>query len=205
MALNAIGLAQLECFEQLEGVEALQRAASLAEAHGDDYEVGRARGNLGFALGEIRHYEPAAAYLERAISFSEERDLDDTTGHAMSDLAKIRFEQGRWDEAERLAVSALRYRDVSLGIPIVELCVRGRIRVRRGDPEAASFLEEAWELSRDTGDLAWIWPVAAGRAESAWLAGRPEEIPPLVEPAYEHACAAGLHWAIGELGSARPP
>jgi DNA-binding CsgD family transcriptional regulator len=200
MALNAIGLAQLECFERLEGVEALARAARLAEAHGDDYEVGRALGNLGAGLGEIRHYEQAAAYLERAVSFSEERDLDDTTGHATADLAKIRFEQGSWDDADRLADTALRHRGVSLGIPIVALCVRGRIRVRRGDPEAASFLDEAWALSCDTGDLAWVWPVAAGRAEAAWLVGRVQDIPPLVEPAYEQACAAGLRWAIGELG-----
>ena len=47
MALNAIGMAQLECFEQLEGVDALERAARLAEQHGDDYEVGRALGNAG--------------------------------------------------------------------------------------------------------------------------------------------------------------
>jgi DNA-binding CsgD family transcriptional regulator/tetratricopeptide (TPR) repeat protein len=201
MALNAIGLAQLECFEQLEGVETLERAARLAEEHGNDYEVGRALGNLGAALGDIRRHDRAVAYLERAIAFSEARDLDDTAGHATADLAKIAFEQGRWDEADRLAASALRHRGTSLGIPIVALCVRGRIGVRRGDPEAAALLEEAWALARDTGDLAWAWPVAAGRAEAAWLAGRAAEVPSRVTRVYEHALAAGLRWAIGELGS----
>jgi DNA-binding CsgD family transcriptional regulator/tetratricopeptide (TPR) repeat protein len=201
MALNAIGLAQLECFEDLAGVETLERAAQLAEVHGDDYEVGRALGNLGFALAEIKQYEQATAYLERAVSFAGERDLDDTTGHATVDLAKIQFEQGSWDEAERLAVSALRHGDVSLGIPIIAHCVRGRIRARRGDPEAGALLDDAWELCRDTGDLAWLWPVAAGRAEAAWLAGRDEEVAGLVEPVYEQAREAGLRWAIGELGT----
>ena len=201
MALNAIGLAQLECFEQLEGIEALERAASLAEGAGDDYEVGRALGNLGAGLGEIRRYEQAADYLERAIAFSTERDLDDTTGHALADLAKISFEQGSWDEADRLASSALRHRELSLGIEIVALCVRGRVAVRRGEPEAVSLLDDAWEAARDTGDLSWIWPIAAGRAEAAWLGGSPQEIAPLVESAYEQARATGLRWAIGELGS----
>ena len=201
LALNAIGLAQLECFEDLEGVETLEHAARLAEAQGHDYEVGRALGNLAAALGDIRRYEQAAVYLERAISFSEERDLDGPTGHAKAELARIRFDQGRWADADELAASALRHRDVSLGIPIVALCVRGRVAVRRGEPESASHLDEAWALAHDTGDLAWIWPVAAGRAEAAWLAGRPAEIPSLVEAAFEQACAAGLRWAIGELGS----
>jgi DNA-binding CsgD family transcriptional regulator/tetratricopeptide (TPR) repeat protein len=201
MALNAIGLAQLECFEQLEGVDDFERAAQVAEQHGDDYEVCRALGNAGAALGEIRRYEQAAAFLRRAIAFSEERDIDDTTGHATADLAKISFDQGHWNEAERLAVEALRHRELSLGVPIVALGVRGRIGVRRGDAETATALDEAWELARDTGDLAWIWPLAAGRAEAAWLDGRVSAIPELVEPAYLQACETGLSWAIGELGS----
>src|SRR5262249_30175862 len=41
MGLNAIGAAQLQCFEQLEGIDALERAAQLAQAAGDDFEVGR--------------------------------------------------------------------------------------------------------------------------------------------------------------------
>src|SRR5262249_5457409 len=167
MALNAIGLAQLECFEQLEEIDDFERAARLAEDHGDDYEICRALGNAGAALGEIRRYDEAAAYLDRAVAFSEERDVDDTTGHATADLATISFERGRWDAADRLASAALRHRELSLGIPIVALCVRGRIGVRRGDAATASSLDEAWRLAHDTGDLAWIWPVTAGRAEAA--------------------------------------
>ena len=163
-------------FEQLEGIDELERAMRLAAADGDDFEVGRALGNLGAALSEIRRYEQAAAYLERAIAFDEEHDLDGLQGHSKAELAKVRFEQGRWDEADRLAGEALRHRDVAVGIPIIALCVRGRIRARRGDPEAASFLDEAWALACPSGDLQWVWPVAAGRAEWAWLSGRTADI-----------------------------
>lgn len=202
MALNSVGSAQLSCFEQLEeGIAMLERAIRLAAADRDDFEVGRALGNLGAALGEIRQYEQAAAYHERAIAFDEEHDLDALTGHARAELAKVRFDQGRWYEADELAEEALRHRDVSIGVAIVALCVRGRIRARRGDPEAALMLDEAWALTRDTGDLQWVWPVAAGLAEHAWLAGRASDIPPIVEPVYEQARTLGLRWAIGELGS----
>ena len=53
----------------------------------------------------------------------------------------------------------------------------------------------------DVGDIQWVWPPAAGCAELAWLGGRGAEIPALVTPAYERACALGIRWAIGELGT----
>ena len=175
MALNSVGAAQIACFEQLEGIEPLERAVRIASEEGDDFEVGRALGNLGGCLEEIRQYELAVAYLERAVAFDEEHDLDALEGHARAELAKVHFEQGRWDEADRLAELALRHRDASLGTPIFALCVRGRIRARRGDPDAESFLLESMALARsidDVRDIQWAWPPAAGCAELAWLAGR---------------------------------
>ena len=201
MALNAVGVVKLACFDQLEGIDDLERAMRLAAAAGDDLEVGRALGNLGAGLGEIKQYERATAYLERSISFAEEHDIDGFVGHSRAELAKVHFEQGRWDEADRLAREALRHRDIAVGIPIMALLVLGRIAARRGDPEAAALLDEAWALSGHTGELQWVWPVTAARAESAWLAGRAAEIPQLVTPTYEHARTLGFRWAIGELGS----
>jgi tetratricopeptide (TPR) repeat protein len=156
IALNSVGAAQIACFERLEGIELLERAVRLANDEGDDFEVGRALSNLGGSLEEIRQYELAVAYLERAVSFDEEHDLDALAGHARAELAKVRFEQGRWDEADRLAEQALRYRDASLGTPIFALCIRGRICTRRGDPDAESFLLESMTLARsidEVGDI----------------------------------------------------
>jgi DNA-binding CsgD family transcriptional regulator len=83
---------------------------------------------------------------------------------------------------------------------IVALTVLGRLRTRRGDPDARAPLEEAWELATQTGDLQRTWPVAAGRAEQAWLDGRPAAVPGLVAEPFELACRLGHEWAIGELG-----
>jgi DNA-binding CsgD family transcriptional regulator len=112
----------------------------------------------------------------------------------------VRFAQGSWDEADQLAEKALRHREVSGGIRLVGLCVRGRVAARRGGLEAASLLDEAWALSHDTGDLSLVPPVAAGRAELAWLAGRAGDIPQLVEATYDQVRERGLRWAAGELG-----
>jgi DNA-binding CsgD family transcriptional regulator len=200
LALNAVGSARLVCFDDPEGVAPLERSARLGREKGDHFAVGRALGNLGSSLGELRRYEEGVATLEQAVAFDEEHDLDGLGGYAKSWLAKVRFEQGRWDEADRLAAEALVRRDVLIIIPITALAVRGRVRVRRGEPGGDAFLDEAWALAQPTGDLQRLWPIAGGRAEAAWLSGRADEMEGLVGPTYEQACELGVGWAIGELG-----
>jgi DNA-binding CsgD family transcriptional regulator/tetratricopeptide (TPR) repeat protein len=200
MALNAVGAARLVCFEEPEGVEFLERSARLATANGDDFAVGRALGNLGTSLGELRRYPEATACLEKAVAFDDDHDLDGLGGYARSWLAKVRFEQGAWEEADRLAAETLVRRHVLIIIPITALAVRGRVRVRRGDPDGAALLDEAWGLAERTGDIQRLWPIAAGRAEWAWLEGREDEIEPLVRPTYDLAAGLGVRWPIGELG-----
>jgi hypothetical protein len=78
--------------------------------------------------------------------------------------------------AERLAMPPSR---------IVALTVLGRLRSRRGDPDAWAPLEEAWELAVRTGDLQRTWPVA---------------LPGLVAEPFALARRLGHEWAIGELG-----
>jgi DNA-binding CsgD family transcriptional regulator len=82
---------------------------------------------------------------------------------------------------------------------IVALTVLGRLRARRGDPDADSALAEAWELAVDTGELQRLWPVAAARAEHAWLTGRPDAVPGLVAEPFQLARRIGHPWAVGEL------
>jgi DNA-binding CsgD family transcriptional regulator len=81
---------------------------------------------------------------------------------------------------------------------MVELGTLGRLRARRGDPGAAAVLEEAWELASRTGQVQWMWPVAAGMAEQAFLAGQPAPAP--AAQTYALAVRLGHGWAVGELG-----
>jgi DNA-binding CsgD family transcriptional regulator len=61
------------------------------------------------------------------------------------------------------------------------------------------LLDEAWELAQRTGHLQRLWPVAAGRAEAAWYAGHPEQVPELVTTTLDLAVRLDHPWAIGEL------
>ena len=76
----------------------------------------------------------------------------------------------------------------------------GRLRTRRGDPHADEPLDQAWSLATATGDLQRLWPVAAGRAEAAWHAGRPDKIGDIVLLTYQQAVQLRHEWAVGELG-----
>jgi DNA-binding CsgD family transcriptional regulator/tetratricopeptide (TPR) repeat protein len=201
LALNAVGAARLVCLDDDAGIEALEQSEQLGRATGDDFAVGRALGNLGSSLGELRRYEQAIPVLEKAVAYDEDHDLDGLGGYAKSWLARVRFEQGRWDEADRLAAEALTRRDVMVIIPIAALCVRGRIRVRRGEPGGEALLDEAWAIAEPTGDLQRLWPVAAGRGEAAWLGGQADAIEELVRETYEQAVGLGVGWAVGELGA----
>jgi DNA-binding CsgD family transcriptional regulator len=171
--------------------EAIERARSA----GLYDELGRAYANLVSSAGEARLYELAATAGAEALDYFVARDLDGSAAYLRAWLARCRFEQGRWAEAEQLAAA------VPAGRAIATLaadCVRGRIRARRGDPDAWPPLDRARELAERTGSLQRIAPVAAAGAEARWLAGQPPDDD--LGDAYELAAGKRNAWAAGELG-----
>ncbi|GBD29460.1 Transcriptional regulatory protein LiaR [bacterium HR32] len=198
-ALNAVGSTEIVLLERREGIARLEESFRLARQAGLDTVAAVALGNLGSASGEIRDYPTALRYLEETIAFSAQRDLDAQVHYATAWLARVRFAQGRWAEAGELATQVASTPGVSPITPIVAFTVLGRIRTRRGDPQATEALDQAWRLAEATGDLQRLWPAAAGRAELAWLSGEPDRIPALVEPTLALAQRLGSRWAIGEL------
>ena len=86
-------------------------------------------------------------------------------------LALVRMYQGRWDEAGELAVSVIGRPNASAISRIMALVALGRLHTRRGEPDAATVLDEALELAIRTDTLQRLAPVRAARAEAAWLAG----------------------------------
>jgi DNA-binding CsgD family transcriptional regulator/tetratricopeptide (TPR) repeat protein len=198
-ALNAIGAARWFTDPDL-AEQTLMRSVRAARDAGDDAAAGSALGNLGSGAGEIRRYQAAMHWLNEAVTWCADRDLDNSREYATAWLARCLFERGAWPEADE-TLTRIGAQAASAPTRIVSLTTRGRLQVRRGDAGAAETLDEAWALAARTGDLQRLWPVAAGRAELAWLSGRPAaEIADLVRPTF--ALALRLHhpWAIGELG-----
>lgn len=199
-ALNTIGTAHVLGQHQ-HGWELLERSLQLALEHGFEEHAARAYNNLADCALSERDYGRARGYLEAGIAYCDERDLDFWGTALHSARIQARFEQGAWEEAAEDATQLLtRYRPPSVS-KIFALLVLGWVRLRRGDPGSAPLLEEAHRLALATGEYPQIAPVAAARAEAAWLAGDLERCQAEARAGYDLALAHTDPWALGRLAS----
>lgn len=186
-ALNNIGTAELEAGYD-DGEAMLLESLDVALAGDLQEHAARAYTNL-VSTATARH-RPADAerYLETALPYCAERDLDSWAEYMTSHLALTRLEQGRWDDALEAADRVLA--DVR-SAPVTRLnalLVRGLTQLRTGDPRATETLAEARHVADSSDEVQRLAPVAAAEAEAAWLAER--ELPDSVLAAYAATQAA---------------
>jgi DNA-binding CsgD family transcriptional regulator/tetratricopeptide (TPR) repeat protein len=175
---------------------------------------------IGSGLGELRRYDIAVPALREGIAFDSAREFVSSTQYASAWLARCELELGHWDEATAIA-GGLAANPRCVGISrFVALLTLGWLRGRRGDPAVAPLLDEALEFARATRHLQRLWPVAACRAEIAWLENRlDDELGLLTEASsvaeelrYQPAMDELAHWlrigdgnSRGDAGHARTP
>src|SRR6185369_12928694 len=169
-ALNNVGTAELMAHNE-QGRSKLEESLRLALANDLQDHAGRAHTNLASAALRARNYPLAVRYFGDGIAYTTQHDLDFYTLYMTAWRARARFEQGDWDSAEDDAGFVLSHYRVWPTMKICALVVLGHMGVRRGDPAAAPQLEEARALAAGTEELQRVAPVAAARAEAAWLAG----------------------------------
>ncbi|MDH2414858.1 LuxR family transcriptional regulator [Nocardioides sp. CER19] len=192
-SLHAVGTASW--FSRPQDAEKLMlQAYDLAEAMQDDEHAGLTLVNLGCGAGEVRHYAEARHWLDRALVYCTDRDIDIYVGYATAWLSRVCLEQADFRQAEILATSVAD--GPYLVTRIVAHTTLGRLDVRLGN--AGDHLDTAWALAEPTGDLQRLWPAAAGLAEAAWAHGAP--LPDRVLPVFEQAASLRHAWAVGELG-----
>ena len=166
-ALNNVGVAE-------DRDEKIERSLGIALERGYQEHAARAYTNLGTNNVRRCDYDRAAKWLDEGIAFCRDRDLDSWVLYMRAWRARLNFERGAWSDAADEAHAVLAYRRASAISRIPALAVLGRIRVRRGDPGAMELLDEARDLAAQTGEFQRLAPVAAARAEAAWLRGNLE-------------------------------
>jgi len=190
-ALNNLGSVRCRAGD-LAGRALLEESYRIARAEGLDDHAARAVSNHIWVCMDNRLYEDAAALLEEGLAFAADRELENNRNYMTAELAWLHFDRGDWSRAEAECRWVLT-RPQSPGITTLPaLITLARLQVRRGDPEAAATLAEAWNLALRTGELQRIAPAASARAEYAWLRGDMEALREAVEPAWELAAASDL-------------
>ena len=113
--------------------------------------------------------------------------------------ARLRFEQGRWEEAAKSAAALVRDPSVPAPSRITPLAVLGRLCARRGEPDPWAMLDEALERARHAAELQRLGPVAAARAEARCPAGDTVSVAMETAEALVLARDRGDPWMLGEL------
>jgi DNA-binding CsgD family transcriptional regulator/tetratricopeptide (TPR) repeat protein len=197
-ALCTIGSVEL-AHGQPGGREKLERSLKLAEEAGLEEHVGRGFANLTRVAVRNRLYALATRHLDDGLEYCNERDLDLYRPYLLAHRARIELDQGRWAEAVEPVALVLRDPSASPLARVLALVALGLLRARRGDPDQWAPLDEALALAEPTGELQRLGPVAAARAEAAWLEGKAEAIAQETEAALELAVRGHVSWSMGEL------
>jgi DNA-binding CsgD family transcriptional regulator/tetratricopeptide (TPR) repeat protein len=192
-----LGTAELVMGDADRGIEVLEESLDIATKAGDHRIQVVTLGMLGSGGGEVRRYSQAIGWLEEGIKVASQFDEDYSAGYDMAWLARIAFEQGRWDEATRIAervqLGGAAINEITAGGAL------GRVRVRRGDPGGYEVLTRARALAENQ-ELQHRWPTSAGIAEHAWLRGDLGGIRSAIGDDYDLALDTDSAWARGEMG-----
>jgi DNA-binding CsgD family transcriptional regulator/tetratricopeptide (TPR) repeat protein len=158
---------------------------------------------LGIIAVEIRDCSTARRHLEAGIDYCSDRGLELFRLYLLAYRARLELDTGRWSEATDSAESVLRIPRTSNKPRVLALVVLALVRARRGDPGVWPLLDEAWALAEPTGELPRLGPVAAARAEVAWLEGNLDAIGQATDDAFRLAREREASRFVGELAGWR--
>jgi len=188
-ALNNIGTAELGSGLD-EGTPKLLEALEVALADDLQEHAARAYTNLVSTATARQRLHDAERYLEPALAYCVERDLDSWSEYMTGHLALLRVSQCRFDDATAAADHVL---DGSSGTApvsrVTALVTRALVQLRTGHRDAADTLAQAHALAVESDELQRLAAVATAAAESAWLLGG--EPPPLLASTYALAIDRG--------------
>jgi DNA-binding CsgD family transcriptional regulator/tetratricopeptide (TPR) repeat protein len=196
-SLNNIGTMQLLA-GMPEGREKLERSLTLAERAGLEEHVGRAFIHLGWAMNRTRAYD-REPWLDRGVRACEELGLEGWELYVVAHRARLRLDRGRWNDAAADAAFVLRSARSLPLLRLLALSIIGLVRARRGDPQQWSPLDEALALVDGQDELQYRAPVAAARAEAAWLNGRRSAVDGITRDVLNAAVDRRASWVVGEL------
>ena len=196
-ALNNVGTALSLAGDVIEGRARLTRSLDLALADDAHEHAARAYTNLGSADVIHRSFGEAGLQLQAGIAYCTDRDLDTWRLYMSAWLARSLAEQGHYAAAHQHLADIIRHPHLSPITQISALAVAGVLAARRGGGTGA--LDDALPIAVQTGESQRLVPVAAARAEAAWIAGRTSDLAAEIDRAWPTAVTHPQPWDLGEL------
>jgi ATP/maltotriose-dependent transcriptional regulator MalT len=197
-ALNNVGTARARAVGD-RGWKDLERSLELSLRCGVHEHVARTYTNLATMAVYTRNHQVGANYIATGLSFCVEHELYTAEAYLRAFRARLNLERGAWTEALEEAEGLLRQGELSIAARIPALTVVGTIRSRRGSEDALQLFDEALELALGTAEPQRVIPVAAARAEHAWLHGDHVAVGEELRRAQPFALRDHLDWRSGEL------
>ncbi len=197
VACNCVGAALL-FVDYARGCEYLQTALKIASTLADGgIRAADAYAMLGAGSSEVYQFAVADHFLAEGIAFARARDLDRLADYMETWQSLVNMYRGRWEIAGEQALQYLHCQ--ASPDRLMALVALGRLRARRGDPDADEALDIAQQLADQSGTLQRVAPVRCARAEAAWLAGDLARVRAEARAAFEQASDQGHPWFAGEL------
>ena len=197
-ALTNLGTAELRT-DDVTGRVKLEHSLALAQRYGLEEPAVRAFCNLVHWALRTRRLAFASNYLDRALEYCSEPDLDGWRLHLLAYRARLELDLGNWSNSTDVSATVLRNPHCPPVARARALTALGLIRARRGDPDSSGPLDEALAIAQCTGEFHRTAAIAAARAESAWLVGDYEAVAHQTETVFELARRRQTRWIVGEL------
>jgi DNA-binding CsgD family transcriptional regulator len=199
-ALANVGTAEVLSGREDTGRGMIEQSLARAIELRLDDDVGRAYANLSTLAVERRQFALADRYLADGIAYCDDHDLVSYGVYLRAWRARLALDNGRFATAADVADAALTHPHASPPTRIVASVVAGLVAVRTGDAaRGEALLADAHAAAEPTGELQRLAPVAAARAEAAWLRGDLDAVDEATAAAAALAAERHQKWALGDL------
>lgn len=169
-ALNNVGTVRAR-LEMGGDWSELEESLRLALELGYEDHVARALTNFATSWLHFGHLAFAERWLEQAIAYATDHDLDAYGIYLHGCRAIIELARGRWDSAVEMATEILEGPSISAVSRIQALVILGLVWGRRGGGNPWPLFDEALALAIPSEEMQRIAVVRLARIETAWLAG----------------------------------
>jgi DNA-binding CsgD family transcriptional regulator len=197
-ALNNVGTAMLASGD-LTGKARLQESLTLALSNGFHEQAARAYTNFSEAALNNREFELAERLFAEGIAFDTKHDLDSWTHYLSGGLARLRVEQGRFEEADIICTGILSLERLTLIMKLPARIALGLARIRLGDSDGETLLQQSLEDGLVTGEPQYLLPCYLGFVEFAWIAGDELRARQQLEKALTLGSNLADPWQLGEI------